>query len=60
MENGYGIWVPSNSVILFSAAIDKMLHSDIQTMGESAYQYFINNYTVQHTYNAIVSHFSGN
>ena len=60
VENGYGIWVPSNSVMLFSAAIDKMLHSDIQTMGESAYQYFISNYTVQHTYNAIVSHFSGN
>lgn len=55
-ENGYGYWAPSNKVELFTAAIDKMLKSDIKLMGENGYKFYLNNYTVEHTYNAIIKH----
>ena len=54
--NGYGYWCPSNSVEKFVAVVEKMLSSDIQQMGENGYQYYLNNYTTEHTYNAIVKH----
>jgi glycosyltransferase involved in cell wall biosynthesis len=55
-ENGYGYYSPSNSVEKFVATIDKMLQSDIKQMGENAYQFFLTNYTTEHTYNAIMQH----
>lgn len=54
--NGYGYYCPSNSVEAFTQMVDKMLQSDMQKMGESGYQFFLNNYTVQHTYDAIMRH----
>lgn len=54
--NGYGYWCPSNSVEKFVEVVDKMISSDIQQMGENGYQYYLNNYTTEHTYNAIVKH----
>lgn len=54
--NGYGYYCPSNSVEAFTQTVDKMLQSDMQKMGESGYQFFLNNYTVQHTYDAIMRH----
>lgn len=54
--NGYGYYVPSNSVDAFVQAIDKMLASPIVTMGDNGYRYYLNNYTTQHTYDAIVKH----
>lgn len=55
-RNGYGFYCPSNSVQAFIEIIDRMLSSDIQKMGECGYQFFLNNYTVEHTYKAIMSH----
>lgn len=55
-DNGYGFYCPSNSVEDFVMVVDKMLFSDRKQMGENAYQYFLNNYTTEHTYNAIVKH----
>lgn len=55
-ENGYGFWCPSNSVDAFTKAVDRMLSSDIHAMGEKGYQYYLDNYTVEHTYKAIISH----
>ena len=55
-ENGYGFWCPSNSVEAFTKAVDRMLSSDIKEMGEKGYQYYLDNYTVEHTYKVIVSH----
>lgn len=55
-ENGYGFWCPSNSVEAFSEVLDRMLHSDLTSMGEAGYRFFQDNYTVEHTYNAIVKH----
>jgi len=55
-ENGYGFYCPSNSVEEFVKAVDKILASDIKQMGENGYQFFLNNYTTEHTYNAIINH----
>ncbi len=56
-QNGYGFWCPSNNVSVFSQCVDKMLKSDLAQMGENGYQFYLNNYTVEHTYNAIMKHF---
>lgn len=55
-ENGYGFYCPSNSVESFVKVIDKMLTSDIQQMGENSYRFFLENYTVDHTYKAVIKH----
>ena len=55
-QNGYGYWCPSNDVTAFTEAVDKMLQSDLKQMGENGYQFFLNNYTVEHTYNKIIKH----
>lgn len=55
-ENCYGYYCPSNSVDNFIKTIDRMLSSDIKQMGENAYQFFLNNYTTEHTYNTIMKH----
>lgn len=55
--NGYGYWCPSNDVNAFTQCVDKMLQSDLAQMGENGYQFYLNNYTVEHTYNAIMKHF---
>ena len=55
-ENGYGFYCPSNSVESFVKVIDKMLASDIQQTGENSYRFFLENYTVDHTYKAVIKH----
>ena len=54
--NGYGYYVPSNSATDFVKTVDKMLVSDIHQMGENGYRFFLNNYTTEHAYQAIVKH----
>lgn len=54
--NGYGYWCESNSVGAFTNCIDMMLHSDIKAMGEKGFQFLKENYLVENTYNAIMSH----
>lgn len=56
-QNGYGFWCPSNDVNAFTGCVDKILKANLQKMGECGYQYYIDNYTVDHTYNAIMKHF---
>lgn len=55
--NGYGYWCPSNDVNGFTKCVDKVLQSNLAQMGENGYQFYLNNYTVEHTYNAIMKHF---
>ena len=55
-ENGYGFWCPSNSVEAFTKIVDRMLTSDLKEMGVKGYQFYLDNYTVEHTYQAIVKH----
>lgn len=56
-QNGYGFYCPSNSVDAFVKTIDRMLASDIRRMGENGYQFFLGNYTTEHTFRAIMNHF---
>ena len=55
-QNGYGYWCPSNSVDAFVEVVNKMLASDRVSMGQNGYNFYLNNYTIDHTYNAIMSH----
>ncbi len=57
-QNNYGFWCPSNEVNAFTQCVDKMLASDLSQMGENGYQFYLDNYTVDHTYNAIMKHFN--
>lgn len=54
--NGFGCYVPSNSVTDFTLAVNKMLSSDIRSMGEKGFEFLKNNYLVDNTYNAVVGH----
>lgn len=56
-QHNYGFYCPSNSVSSFVNAIDKMLVADIKIMGQNGYQFYLNNYTIEHTYQAIIKHF---
>lgn len=57
--NGYGYWCPSNDVNAFTKCVDRMLASDIVSMGKKGYQFLVDNYTADNTYNAIMKHFNG-
>ncbi len=54
--NGYGYWCPSNDVRAFTYCVNRLLNSDMIRMGEAGYQFFLDNYTVEHTYSKIVKH----
>lgn len=54
--NGYGYWCPSNSVDEFILTINKMLESNMTEMGRKAYNYFLDNYTTDNTFNIIMKH----
>lgn len=55
-ENGFGMYVPSNDVKAFTAAVDRMLSADIKVMGSKGYDFMKANYLVEHTYNAVMKH----
>lgn len=55
-QNGYGFYCPSNSVEAFVKTIDRMLAADISQMGEKGYRFFLENYTTEHTFKAIMKH----
>lgn len=55
-ENGYGYWCESVKPEDFKALVDKMLNSDRKAMGEKGYEFLKQNYLVENTYNAIISH----
>lgn len=55
-QNGYGYWCVSKNPDDFTAVVDKMLKSDIKSMGEKGYEFLKNNYLSEHTYEAIMKH----
>ena len=55
-ENGFGMYVPSNDVQAFTAAVDSMLTADIKAMGNKGYDFMKANYLVEHTYNTVMKH----
>lgn len=56
-ENGFGFYAPSNDVVAFTEAVNKMLASDMIAMGEKGFQFMKENYLIEHTYNKIMKHF---
>lgn len=57
-QNGYGFSCLSNDVGAFMKCVKEYVDNPvlIQTMGEKGYQFFNEYYTVDNTYNAIMSH----
>lgn len=54
--NGYGIWAPSNDVAAFTAAVDRLLTSDMELMGAKGRKFLEENYRVDDLYLTITSH----
>lgn len=54
-DNDYGYWCPSNNVNAFIGVLEKMLKSDIKQMGKNGYDFYLKNYTVRDTYDAIIN-----
>lgn len=55
-ENKYGFYCESNDVNGFTLLVDKILNEDMVQMGINGYNYFMNNYTVDNSFNAIIKH----
>ncbi len=57
-KNGYGFACMSNDVETFINNVKRFVAAPeiILTMGEKGYQFYLDNYTVDKTYNAIISH----
>lgn len=56
-DNGYGFCCESNDVEAFSKAVDEMIHANREVMGRKGWEFFLNNYTVEKTYQTIKKHF---
>lgn len=56
-ENGYGYWCESDNPDDFKALIDKILVSDIKSMGKRGFDFLCKNYLAEHTYKVIFNHF---
>lgn len=54
--NGFGYWCESNSVEAFTTILDKMIKSDLKSMGVKGFEFLKENYLVEDTYNEIISH----
>ncbi len=59
-KNGYGFWCESLHELDFTMLVDRFVNHPelIPMMGEKGYQFLCENYTVQHTYDAIMKHFT--
>ena len=58
-ENGFGFSLIHGEISVFNVPLDKIIkkHSTIKEMGENGYNFLMNNYTVNHSYKIIMSHF---
>ena len=55
-QNGYGFYCPANDVDAFVNTINRALAADIPQMGRNAFQFFLHNYTTDHTFSTIIKH----
>lgn len=56
-EGGFGWWCESNSAVNFTNTVNDALNSDLNKLGQNAYDYLIKNYTTEIGYNIIVRSF---
>ena len=58
VKNGYGFACESHNAKAFVQCVHRFLNTpdSIRTMGENGYRFYLENYTVEETYNAIMSH----
>ena len=54
-KGGFGVWCESNDPENFTAAIDKMLGSDLNAMGEAGYNYLQEHYTAEKACDILLS-----
>jgi glycosyltransferase involved in cell wall biosynthesis len=59
-ENGFGVKCLSNDVDSFSSAVNRIVSSDRKKMGENAWKFFCDNYTVEKSREIILSHYNAN
>ena len=57
VNNGFGVWAPSNNVEAFTKCVNDILSKDINQMGLNGYEFLKQNYLVEHSYNQIMKHF---
>lgn len=59
-ENGYGVWTENGNLDEFNNFLDSFCNGSfpIEEMGENGYQFLLKNYTVEKSYEIIMSHFS--
>lgn len=58
-SGGFGFWCESNDVNKFNKYVDKLSDKNLRgQMGEKARSYLENNYTVKHSYDIIMKHFT--
>lgn len=57
--NGYGLWAESGDLTSFDRKFDSLLNDPSlrQQMGARGYAYLLENYTIRHSYEAIMKHF---
>ena len=54
-KGGFGVWCESNDPANFTAAVDKMLSSDLNAMGEAGYNYLQEHYTAEKACDILLS-----
>lgn len=53
-EGNFGWWCESNNPDNFTKTVDKALQFDLQQIGKNGFEYLINNYSVENSYNIIM------
>lgn len=59
VKNNFGLWSEAGDIIGLDENVSILSENENvrQTMGQNAYNYFKNNYTVKHSYDIIMKHF---
>lgn len=56
-DNGFGVRCLSNDVEGFAKAVETIVHADRKEMGKKAWDFFLNNYTVEKGWEIVMKHF---
>lgn len=59
LDGNFGWWCESNSTDDFLSCVNTVLNSDLSLLGENAFKYLENNYTLSQSYNSILRSIEG-